>query len=205
MDEQLLQKFLFEIARRCEFCLLAFEDLNQALLLLRTAGPDQRSRQQHMERLWYSVQSFLVASGNISKLLFGSSNQHDQLRAELRRSLGIDDSSPFHFRNRETRNYFEHFDINSSTRHNFVDSNVGPRNMFGGRDEHDFIRNFDPENMTITFYGEEYSILPIVEAAKQLRERVKIEAENNWYIPHLRYVKSCVKLPSLAEPEMELA
>jgi hypothetical protein len=190
MDELLLQKFIFEIDRQCGFCLLAFEDLNQALLLLRTPGSDQLSRQKHGERLWYSAQSFLVASGNISKLLFGSSNQDYNKRADLRRSLGVDDSSPFHFRNREARNYFEHFDVqlvlwfNSSTRHNFVDSNVGPRNMFGGVDGHDFIRNFDPENMTITFYGDKYHMIPVVEAAKQLRERVKIEAEKNrWHIP----------------------
>jgi hypothetical protein len=129
MDELLLQKFIFEIDRQCGFCLLAFEDLSQALLLPRTPGSDHLSRQKHMERLWYSVQSFLVASGNISKLLFGSSNQDYNQRADLRRSLGVDDSSPFHFRNREARNYFEHFDVqlvlwfNSSTGRNFVDLN----------------------------------------------------------------------------------
>ncbi len=190
MEKQLLQKFLYEIARQCRFCLVAYEDLNQALLLLRTAGSDQQIRQKHMERLWYSVQSFLVASGNISKLLFGDSTQLYSQRAELRRSLGIDDSSPFHFRNRDARNYFEHFDerleswFNASTRHNFVDSNVGSLNMFGGVDEHDFIRNIDPGKMAITFYGEECLIIPIVDAVKQLKEKVKIEAENNrWFIP----------------------
>ena len=188
MDEQLLQKFLFEIARQCRFCLLAFEDLNQALLLLRTAGSDQLNRQKHMERLWYSVQSFLVASGNISKLLFGSDTQSRNQRAGLRQSLGIDDSSPLN--DRGARNYFEHFDerlerwFNSSTRHNFVDLNVGPLNMIGGIDEHDFIRNLDPGKMAITFYGDEYPMIPIVDAVTQLRERVNIEVENNrWYLP----------------------
>jgi len=56
--------------------------------------------------------------------------------------------------------------------------------MFGGIDEHDFIRNFDPEKIAITFYGDEYLIMPVVDAVKQLRERIKIEAENNrWLIP----------------------
>ena len=55
--------------------------------------------------------------------------------------------------------------------------------MSGGVDDHEFNRNIDPEKMAITFYGDECSILPIVEAAKQLRERVEIEAENNkWFI-----------------------
>src|SRR6266567_3789272 len=103
MDEQLLQKFLFEIAKQCGFCLLSFADLNHALLQLRTPGSDHLSRQKHMERLWYSVQSFLITSGNISKLLFGSNRQSYNQRADLRRSLGIDDSSPFHFQNRDAR------------------------------------------------------------------------------------------------------
>ena len=130
----------------------------------------------------------MVASGNISKLLFGVDNQHYNQRTQLRRSLGIDDSSSF--KDRNARNYFEHFDerlerwFNSSTRYNFVDSNVGPLKMFGGVDEHDFIRNFDPEKMSITFYGDEYHIIPVVHAVKHLRERIKIEAENNrWLIP----------------------
>ena len=65
MDTQLLQKYLFEIARQCGFSLLAYEDLNQALLQLNMDVQYQLRYQKSMERLWYSVQSFLVASGNI--------------------------------------------------------------------------------------------------------------------------------------------
>src|SRR5260370_13697397 len=168
MDKQLLQIFLFEITRQCRFCLIAYEDLNHALLQMNMDVSDQLSYKKYLDKLWYSVQSFLVASGNISKLLFGVNTQAYIRRADLRLSLGVDDSSPFHFRNRDARNYFEHFDehleewFNTSTRHNFVDSNVGPRNMIVGPDEHDFIRNFDPENMTITFYGDECLMVPII-------------------------------------------
>ena len=165
--------------------------MNQALLQMNTDVSDQQSYQKHLDRLWYSVQSFLVASGNISKLLFGVNTQAYKQRAELRRTLGIDDSSPFHFSKREARNYFEHFDnqletwFNASTRHNFVDSNVGPLQMFGGVDEHDFIRNFDPEKTAITFYGDECLMMPIVDAANQLCEKIKSEAEKNRRpIPH---------------------
>jgi hypothetical protein len=177
MDKRLLQKFLYEIARQCRFCLTAYEDLNQVLRQRNTG-----------DRLWYSIQSFLIASGNISKLLFGTTTQSRDQRADLRRSLGVDDSSPLN--DRAARNYFEHFDerlerwFNDSTRYNFVDSSVSPLQQFGGVDEHDFIRNLDPGRMAITFYGDECLMIPIVEAVKQLRERIKVEAENNrWHIP----------------------
>lgn len=187
MDKQLFQKFLFELERQCRFCLIAYEDLNQALNRMSFNGSS--------ERLWYSIQSFLVASGNISKLLFGLKDRDKQRaelrlkqRVELRRGLGIDDSSPFN--NREARNFFEHFDerletwFDSSTRHNFVDSNVVSLSMIDGIDKHDFIRNFDPEKMAITFYGEECLMIPIIEAVRQLREQLKIEAENErWLLP----------------------
>jgi hypothetical protein len=180
MDKHLLQNFISEIARQCRFCLIAYEDLHLAF--------QQRDINYINNRVWYSVQSFLTASGNISKLLYGLNNKQYNERTGLRQSLGIDDNSPF--KNRDARNYFEHFDerlerwFNSSTRHNFVDSNIGPLNRVGGVDEHDFVRNFDPERMAITFYGDECAMLPIIEAAKQLKERARIEAESNrWYLP----------------------
>jgi hypothetical protein len=51
-------------------------------------------------------------------------------------------------------------------------------------DEHDFIRNFDPEKMAITFYGDECLVLPVVDAVKQLEEKVTVEAANKrWLLP----------------------
>ncbi|HEY4036234.1 MAG TPA: hypothetical protein VGL94_19925 [Ktedonobacteraceae bacterium] len=175
MDDRLLQKFLSEIARQCRFCLIAYEDLTTAL----KTNTDR-------DRLWYSVQSFLIASGNISKLLFGSRQSYSQ-RADLRNILGIDDTSIFHFSNRQARNYFEHFDeqleewFTSSTRHNFVDSNIGPLSVISGMEPHNFIRNIDPAKMAITFYGDECLILPIVKAVEELKESVKVEAEKHWW------------------------
>ena len=119
-----------------------------------------------LDRLWYSVQAFLAAAGNVSKLLWGSNRSSAERRIELRASLSVSDDSPL--RPRIFRNHFEHFDerleqwATSSKRHNFADSNVGPPNMIVGIDPEDFLRNFDTENFAVTFRGDVYHFRPVL-------------------------------------------
>jgi hypothetical protein len=138
MEKMVLRIFQREVERQCRFALIAIQDLEQAL------------NARDLDRLWYSVQAFLAAAGNVSKLLWGSNRSSAERRAELRASLSVSDDSPL--RPRIFRNHFEHFDerleqwATSSKRHNFADSNVGPPNMIVGIDPEDFLRNFDTEN-----------------------------------------------------------
>jgi len=57
METRILRIFQREVERQCRFALIAVQDLNQALQTV------------DMDRIWYSVQAFLVAAGNVSKLL----------------------------------------------------------------------------------------------------------------------------------------
>lgn len=64
-----------------------------------------------MDRFWFSMQSIIVASANVSKALWGSGRAQKKIvaqRAPLRESLGIEDGSPFELR--DLRNHLEHFD-----------------------------------------------------------------------------------------------
>jgi len=164
-----LQIFQHEVERQCKFALIAAQDLNQAL-----QSPD-------MDRIWYSVQAFLVAAGNISKLLWPSKPHLPKRGDELRASLSVEDSSPL--QPRKFRNHFEHFDERlenwavSSKRHNFADSNVGPPGMIVGLDPEDYIRNFDTTNFAVTFRGDVYHLQPIVDAVRDLWEKTVIEAQ----------------------------
>jgi hypothetical protein len=60
MDKMLLRIFQREVERQTCFALMAFSDLEAAL------------RIGDIDRIWYSVQGFLVAVGNVSKLLWPS-------------------------------------------------------------------------------------------------------------------------------------
>ncbi len=168
MDESVLRILQRETERQCRFAVMAIEDLQEAL---QTAETD---------RIWYSVQSFLVAAGNLSKLLWPSDAHIPERAKELKISLGVHDSSPL--APRTFRNHFEHFDerledwATSSKRQNFVDSNVGPSGMISGVDPEDYLRNFDTTKGAITFRGDEYVLKPMLDEIVQLQAKALSEA-----------------------------
>jgi hypothetical protein len=174
MKKMVLKIFQREIERQCKFAIVAIDDVNLGLL------------NNNLDRVWYAIQNFLVAVGNISKIFWPSStNPNYQKRGEeLRKSLDIEDNSPL--QPRKFRNHFEHFDerleswAKSSKRHNFADSNIGPSNMMVGIDTEDFLRNFDNTTWTLTFRGDKYELKPITDAIYDLYQRVLIEANKPW-------------------------
>lgn len=169
MNTMALRIFQREVERQCKFALIAEQDLNSSL-------------QSHdTDRLWYSIQCFLVAVGNISKILWPSNPALRDRRVDIRESLSVDDDSPLE--PRRFRNHFEHFDerleewATSSTRHNFVDSNVGPAGAISGIDPNDYLRNFDTSSFAVTFRGDLYILRPVVQAVQVLWQKAAVEAK----------------------------
>ncbi len=169
METMILRIFQREVERQCRFALIAVQDLNKKL------------QTTEMDRIWYSVQAFLVAAGNISKLLWPRKPLLPQRGAELRASLFVDDDSPL--KPRTFRNHFEHFDerlekwATSSERHNFADSNVGPLGAIGGLEPGDFLRNFDITDFAVTFRGDVYHLQPLTNAIHNLWQKAAVEAK----------------------------
>jgi len=198
MEKMVLRIFQREIERQCEFAIIATDEIESGL------------SNNNSDTVWYAIQNFLVAVGNISKIFWPSYQQYQkrgkgfmekgevakakkliekaedlaQRGEELRKSLGMEDNSPIQPRN--FRNHFEHFDerleswARSSKRHNFVDSNIGPPNMIVGIDIEDYLRNFDNTTWTLTFRGDKYSIKPIMDAIHGLYQRVSVETDRPW-------------------------
>src|SRR5207253_348452 len=78
MDEDILQDiFLSEVVRQSGFALMAAGDIDVAL-----------DAHDH-SRLWYSVQAFLAAAGNLSKILWPTSRTSSERGQALRESLGV--------------------------------------------------------------------------------------------------------------------
>ncbi len=105
MDENLRRAFLLEIRKQCTFALLAASDMAAYL----GNGGD-------IERFWMSVQTLLIAAGNVSEVFWppraSSERVPEELRAEWRKELpellSVSESSPIN--SRDIRNAFEHFD-----------------------------------------------------------------------------------------------
>lgn len=169
METITLRIFQREVERQCRFAIIAVQDLNQAL------------QADDMDRIWYSIQAFLVAAGNISKLLWPPKPLLSERAVELRVSLSVADDSPLELRT--FRNHFEHFDerlekwAKSSKRQNFIDSNVGPSGVIPDFEAEDFLRNFDTLTLTITFRGDVFHLQPVANAIRDLWQKAAIEAK----------------------------
>jgi len=169
METMILQIFQREVERQCRFALIAIEDLRQAL---KTSDSDS---------IWYSIQAFLVAAGNISKLLWPSQARLPERGAELRESLSISDESPLE--PRKFRNHFEHFDerlekwATSLEPRMFIDSNIGTGKIIKGPQQTNFLRNFDTANFAVTFRGDVYHLQPVANAIRDLWQKASAEAQ----------------------------
>ncbi len=160
----------------------------QAMQDVQQSNREANSR-TYNNRVFYSIQSFLVAVANISKLFWpgyskktspGSYKQ--ALREALRKSLSIgDDWEKYVFGKsiRDMRDSFEHFDkridekwFNSSQHHNIVDLNIMPLNAISGAEDVNFLRNFDPISFSITFNREKIDLPPLMEAIKDLWKKI---------------------------------
>lgn len=168
LDKNLERVFVMEIKRQCAFALIAANDINLALDKL-------AFDKNEIDRIWYSIQSFLVATGNLSKMFWPSESKKPR-GLYLRSIFKLKDDSPI--APRKFRNHFEHFDerlehwASSSKRKNFVDSNVGPPGMIKGIDVKDYLRNFDNSNCAVTYRGDSYSLSPVIEAIKEVHSIV---------------------------------
>jgi hypothetical protein len=168
MDSFLQRLFLMEIRHQCRFARMAYDDCSEAM------------RNMHTDRVWYSLQSFLIAAANISKIFWPiNQSPYKERGAFLRSLLNVDASEPFKLR--EPRNHFEHFDERlddwylQSTHHNIIDTSIGGDNIING--PVDFMRFFNSDRFVFRFRGDEYPVNPIRDALQELL--VKVEAELN--------------------------
>lgn len=161
-DPHVLRVFTGEVANQCSYALRAFGDLEEA-----DSVPDT----------FAAIQAFLIATANISKLLWGSKQTPTRAteRAPLRRALSVGDESPLKLR--QWRNYFEHYDeriekwARADPARNYVDQNVGSIDEIAGPSPHSFMRNYDPTLHRLWLSGECCDLMPMVAAVCQLRQR----------------------------------
>ena len=155
--------FLIEIEKQCKFAITAFEYISIGL-----------EKNDH-NLLWYSLQNFLIAVGNISKILWPSNKAYTKRGEYLRRFFNVEDNSSL--KQRTFRNHFEHFDerledwAKSSKKNNFIDSNVGSIVSVGGIE--DCLRNFDSDTWCLTFQGDQYDIKQVETDIQRILSRIK--------------------------------
>jgi hypothetical protein len=170
--------FIGEIQRQCKFALIAYDTMHKSLQLMVI------DKEKELDSFWYSVQSFLIAVANISKILwpsapYGSVLDPDVIssRNALRKLLSVDDYSILN--SRSFRNHFEHFDsrieewAKKTKDWMIIDTNVVPSYLIAGYDPISRMRNFDPATYELTFRDHKYQFRLVVEPIQELFEKTK--------------------------------
>lgn len=205
MDPIALKALQREVARQCRFALASINLLNrtnQCLFQLsaeNTLSEETRQQTEQNEyQLWFAIQSFLISAANISKLLWGTKAgtnaetwaKRKRERLQLRTSLGVADNSILKL-SPEFRHHYEHFDERiedwaqrSSACHVLVDDLIGSTAAIGGLDSEDFMRSYDPATHRLSFRGETFEIVPVVEAINELLPIViEVASKPHWEEP----------------------
>jgi hypothetical protein len=221
-----------EVQRQCGFALRAYDTIQDLVVRLDElhsgvppleGGEYGQAEQAILDEFWYSIQGFLVAAANVSKLLWPIKKSSREFRADMRRALDVSDNSILN--DRRFRDSFEHFDERleawaSSTKHGmYADQNiaesfgmVGP--LIG---DMNLLRNFDLDAFSVTFYNEHYALNPIARELEQLAERagaidgypqskgiIRIQRGENSYFDYVYYLPGPVEMYQGLEDEMDM-
>jgi len=136
----------------------------------------------HFDELevWCSIQSILVAAGNVSKILWPMRKSSAARGDVLRTLLNVDDRNPLSDRN--FRNHFEHYDerIEDWFAENrsavYMDSSIDPFNPIWGPNPANRHRAYNPLTQTLTFRGESVDLAALLNALEEIRHKCRHHA-----------------------------
>ena len=172
LTEREIELYKREVNRQCTFALIAVSNMDDSLKIL-NEQKNMNNFGNIMDFIWYSIHSFLISTGNLSKLFWPPKNDYKWRGQKLRAIFSVEDTSPLN--SRTLRNHFEHFDERldtwvSSRENIFADSNIGQiENMIGNLKPEDYLRHYDPTTKTVYFKGDKFSILPIIKEIIKLQ------------------------------------
>ena len=184
MEPRLLRILQLEVVKQCQFAIMAIEDLENEL---KGMNEGNLPTADGMTRIWYSIQAFLVATGNLSKLLWPPTPVISERGPELRASLSVEDNSCL--QPRTFRNHFEHYDQRleefflslEPQNFSYIDGNVSPggiRGLASHVDPKQALRHFDQEAWTLLFRGEPFHLKPLVKAICDLLPKAEKESHD---------------------------
>jgi hypothetical protein len=133
-----------------------------------------QNHSDHIE-VWRSIQSLLVAAGNISKILWPSVKANKARGEKLRTILSIDERNPLSIR--KFRDHFEHYDeriekwLKNTASAVYVDLAIDPLPYIWGAKLDARHRVYNPVTRTLTFRGESIDLAEIIKAIEEVRQK----------------------------------
>ena len=126
--------------------------------------------------VWSSIQSILVAAGNVSKILWPST-EYKERGERLRELLKVDDNNILS--DRKFRNHFEHYDeriedwFKKQSSAVYSDLAVDPFKSIWGNVPTNHHRAYDPLTQTLTFRGESFDLTAVLKELKEIRGKCR--------------------------------
>ena len=155
--------FLSEIRKQCEFANLSLKKMTSFL----------NSEERDTLQFWSDVQSFLVATANVHKLIF---NKDEQLSKQLQTELNAHEKTLR--KGKHVRNRFEHLDedilewYENSKNHNIAQYNIGPRGMIVGLEKKSEFKAYYTGENVICSYGKEINVIEVSQELGKIYKRV---------------------------------
>jgi hypothetical protein len=121
--------------------------------------------------VWCSIQSILVATGNVSKILWPSRKEYKSRGEKLRKMLNVDEHNLLS--DRKFRNSFEHYDeliddwFNNQSRTVYTDLSMNP-SLRGPMSTNDH-RGYNSFNNTLIIRGELLDLEKVLNALNEIR------------------------------------
>ncbi|WP_422350640.1 hypothetical protein [Flagellimonas sp.] len=123
--------------------------------------------------VWSAIQSILISSSNVSKILWPMKKKYEERGKQLRKLLRVD--SECVLKSRKFRNKFEHYDdliddfFEGNNIRSYTDLAMNPSlSSFIGESCH---RGYNTYNNTLVIHGEILDINDIVDVVKQVKLR----------------------------------
>jgi len=123
--------------------------------------------------VWSSIQSILVAAGNVSKILWPQEKKYAVRGKRLRELLKVDDTNMLS--DRSLRNHFEHYDdriekwFKGKSSAVYSDLAIDPLKSMRRNFPTNHHRAYDPLTQTLTFRGESFDLAAVLKELKEIR------------------------------------
>lgn len=154
------------------------EIVKQAKIAKRAAERLQATTDDFDElEVWCSIQSILVAAGNVSKILWPSRKSSAARGKMLRAQLNIDDRNLLS--DRKFRNHFEHYDeriedwFENNQSAAYMDSSIDPFESIWGSNPATLHRAYNPLTQTLTFRGESVDLGGVLNVLEEIRHKCR--------------------------------
>ncbi|MGE5605285.1 MAG: hypothetical protein ACM3YE_06290 [Bacteroidota bacterium] len=130
---------------------------------------------EHFDQIevWCSIQSILVAAGNVSKILWPQKKKYEARGERLRKLLNIDKNNILS--DRKLRNHFEHYDerievwFEEESSAVYMDLIINPFESVWGVNFTNRHRAYNPLTKTLTFRGESVELAAVLNALEEIR------------------------------------